>query len=149
MKVIVYKKNDGVAVVWPAEGFSIEEVSLKGVPIGTEFRAIEHTELPDKAFRDAWELDVDFKIKQNIDKCKTIFNERLRATAIFDIKKIDEQLLFEGNADKIKSLTDKKKAISDLSKLSIDALATPEQIKAQWPSNLSFDIYGVKKDVVG
>jgi hypothetical protein len=61
MQRIIYKKEDGgVAVLVPTdewlESHTIEELALKDVPDGAEFKIVNTSDIPsDRTFRDAWE----------------------------------------------------------------------------------------------
>lgn len=48
-KVIIYKLDDGVAVVNPAPdcGLTIEQIALKDVPAGKPFKIIDASEVPE------------------------------------------------------------------------------------------------------
>lgn len=58
-KVIIYKTDNGVAIVYPALdcGLSIEQIADKDVPAGVPYKIIDASELPsDRTFRNAWEF---------------------------------------------------------------------------------------------
>lgn len=58
-KVIIYKTDNGVAIVYPALdcGLSIEQIADKDVPAGVPYKIIDASELPsDRTFRSAWEF---------------------------------------------------------------------------------------------
>jgi hypothetical protein len=57
-QVIVYTTEDGyLAEVIPVnKSLTIEEVAVKSVPAGVDYRIVNTSELPtDRTFRDAWE----------------------------------------------------------------------------------------------
>ncbi len=62
-KRIIYQTNEGgVSVIVPSpeaiEQYSIEEIALKDVPAGKQFKIVDTTDVPsDRTFRDAWEVD--------------------------------------------------------------------------------------------
>ena len=62
MNVILYKTADGVAVIHPtAEAlttYSVQEIATKDVPSGLPFKIVDVTDLPDRNFRGAWDIDV-------------------------------------------------------------------------------------------
>lgn len=60
MKVIIYKNDEGgVAIVYPTGELAIEEVARKDVPVGTPYKIVATTELPqDRTFRSAWEVEI-------------------------------------------------------------------------------------------
>lgn len=59
---IIYPTPDGgVAVIIPApdSGLTIEEIAVKDVPAGVEYKIIDVSEVPtDRTFRSAWEYTV-------------------------------------------------------------------------------------------
>jgi hypothetical protein len=62
MKVIVYQtENNGVAVVVPTpealEKYGLDAIAQKDVPHGKPYKIMEHSDMPDTMFRDAWEVD--------------------------------------------------------------------------------------------
>jgi|TARA_R110000765_G_scaffold285912_1_gene382589 hypothetical protein len=61
-KRIVYKNDDGVAIIAPApkwEG-TIEELAKKDVPTGKKYKIVDTSSISsDRTFRNAWEVDED------------------------------------------------------------------------------------------
>ena len=59
-KRIVYKNDDGVAIIAPApkwEG-TIEELAKKDVPTGKKYKIVDTSTISsDRTFRNAWEVD--------------------------------------------------------------------------------------------
>jgi len=59
MKRIIYKTEDGVAVICPAPTVTVEDC-LKDVPVGSYYKIVDTTEVPtDRTFRNAWEVEPD------------------------------------------------------------------------------------------
>jgi len=60
-KRIIYKEDDGsVSIIVPANksNRTIEQLALKDVPTGKSYKIVDVSEIsPDRAFRDAWEID--------------------------------------------------------------------------------------------
>ena len=55
---IVYKTEEGLAVLIPTGELAVEEVARKDVPLGVDYWIVEDSEVPsDRTFRNAWELD--------------------------------------------------------------------------------------------
>lgn len=53
----MYDNGDGVSVVSPAPGVSVDNAIEYAVPKGADYKVIEDTELPaDRTFRDAWTM---------------------------------------------------------------------------------------------
>lgn len=54
---IIYKTEEGLAVIVPAGELDINEVARKDVPAGVDYWIVEINEVPsDRTFRNAWEL---------------------------------------------------------------------------------------------
>jgi hypothetical protein len=71
MNVIIYQDQDGLAVIHPAEGSTMEQL-VAAVPPGANYIALPLAELPeDRYFRDAWEL-VGGALSINIEKAKEV-----------------------------------------------------------------------------
>lgn len=71
MNVIIYQDQDGLAVIHPAEGSTMEQL-VAAVPAGASYIAIPLEDLPeDRYFRDAWEL-VGGELSINIEAAKEI-----------------------------------------------------------------------------
>ena len=58
-KKILYKANDGVAVITPVPDWAgtIDELARKDVPTGEKYKIIDDSILPSRDFRNAWEVD--------------------------------------------------------------------------------------------
>ena len=55
---IVYKTEEGLAVLIPTGELAVEEVARKDVPLGVDYWIVEDSEVPsDRTFRNAWELN--------------------------------------------------------------------------------------------
>lgn len=60
MKVIIYtNETGGVSVIYPAVNskLTVEEIATKDVPTGKPYKIMDASALPDRTFRDAWEVD--------------------------------------------------------------------------------------------
>ena len=58
---IIYPTDDGVAIIVPAPecGLTIEEIAAKDVPVGTPYKIVDVSDIPeDRTFRNAWEFTV-------------------------------------------------------------------------------------------
>ena len=67
MKKIIYKTDDGVAIIVPSPNWTgtIEELASKDVPSGAEHYIVDASTIPtDRKYRSAWEL-VNKKIEVN------------------------------------------------------------------------------------
>lgn len=61
-KIIIYRNSDsGVSVIYPSpeaiEKYGIEAIAQKDVPSGIAYKIIDDTDLPERTFRNAWEVD--------------------------------------------------------------------------------------------
>jgi hypothetical protein len=59
MKRIIYKTDEGMAIIVPSPNWAgtLEELASKDVPSGSEYWVVEDTDLPsDKTYRNAWEV---------------------------------------------------------------------------------------------
>jgi len=60
MKRIIYKTDEGMAIIVPSPNWAgtLEELASKDVPSGSEYWIVEDTDLPsDKTYRSAWEIN--------------------------------------------------------------------------------------------
>ena len=60
MNRIIYKTDDGVAVIIPTpdalQTYTIQQIAEKDVPAGKPFKIVDVSEIPsDRTFRNAWE----------------------------------------------------------------------------------------------
>lgn len=60
MKVIVYKKDEVLHVIYPTPGcgLTVKMLANKDVPKGSPYKIIEASDLPeDRTLREAWDID--------------------------------------------------------------------------------------------
>ena len=60
MERIIYKNDDGVAVIVPSPKWAgtIEELAKKDVPTGKKYKIVDASSISsDRSFRGAWEVD--------------------------------------------------------------------------------------------
>lgn len=62
MNKIIYKTDDGMAVIIPSDealaSYTIEEIAAKDVPAGLKYKIVDADDIPsDRTFRNAWEVD--------------------------------------------------------------------------------------------
>jgi len=131
MKKIVYKTDNGIAVITPTkEGlaiFGIEGVAEKDVLDGAEYKIIEDTELPkDRVFRNAWNYD----LKEDIPKSKEIWKDKLRADRkpLLAALDVDSMRAIEDAKDTVAIIAEKNR-LRDITLL-VDAAKTIDEIKA-------------------
>ncbi len=69
--VIIYQDTDGLAVIHPAEGITMEQL-VATVPAGASYIALPADQLPeDRYFRDAWKLE-DGELVIDVEAAKEI-----------------------------------------------------------------------------
>jgi len=57
-KRILYKQDNGVAVIIPTGELSLEATAAKDVPTGLPYKIVDVSEIPsDRTFRNAWDID--------------------------------------------------------------------------------------------
>lgn len=62
MNRIIYKTDDGLAVIIPSDNalaeHTIQEIAEKDVPAGKSYKIVSVDDIPsDRTFRNAWEVD--------------------------------------------------------------------------------------------
>lgn len=84
MNVILFYDADGVLnEMYPAPGYTEQEVIDLNVPPGTTVLVTDEANLPDDYWRDAWETDLTF-VTVNLDGAKQI--------ALTDVRKIADTM---------------------------------------------------------
>lgn len=130
MQVIIFKNtNGGVSVCVPTGAISIEDVLKKDVPLDSDARIINKSDLPsDTDFFDAWEMD-DRSITVNLDKAKEITKKRLRfeREPLFQQQDLLFQRALEIGADTSAIVTEKQR-LRDITKFA-DQAKTLEQLR--------------------
>ena len=131
---IIYKTPEGtVSVIIPTSEWSgsMEELAQKDVPTGLKYKIVEDSVIPtDRTFRNAWEVDTDFKISENLTKAKDITKDRLRVERnplleAEDVKFMQPQ---ETGAD-TKDIVAEKQRLRDITKKA-DTCKTTDELKA-------------------
>jgi len=55
---IIYKTDNGIAVIVPTGELSVEATAAKDVPTGHKFKIVDVSEIPEsRDFRNAWDID--------------------------------------------------------------------------------------------
>ena len=140
MEVIVYKSEEGVSVITPADNISLDEVIRLTVPGDTQYAILDDEKLPDCYFRDAWVIDDNFIITIDVKKAKDIQRNYWRHARLQRLQKLDYQFMLaleEGNEEKIINIKQNKQALRDVTKIYLpDEI---EDIKNVWPNVLNDD----------
>jgi hypothetical protein len=137
MKVIIYESADGLAVVFPASHLDIHKVAADLVPLNTEFKVIDDSQLPDDSeFWGAWTIDceIDSRKAREIwkDKIRIVRNARLKDLDIEWMKAMEN-----GEAKVAASVAAKKQMLRDVTEREdFKKLKTVQQIKRYWPEVL-------------
>lgn len=163
---IAYNLADGrTAVVIPAEGARgrvplfadkpngpqrletdeefASRIAAKDVPQGTSAVTVEATSLPsDRHFRNAWKLDVAVgSVGIDMPKARDIHREKLRAARKDKLVQLDTEYMRAdelGDQQLKQSIAQQKQALRDLpSSPAIEVAATPDELKATWPPQLT------------
>ena len=137
---IIYKREDkddiGITILtpspeWLASGRTMEELAQKDVPTGLEYKIVEDSViLSDSSFRDAWEVNNDFIISENLDKAKDITKDRLRVDRkpLLEVQDILFMQAQETGADTTAIVAEKQR-LRDITK-KVDSCTTTDKLKA-------------------
>jgi len=136
-KVIIYEGSDGLAVVSPASHLDIHKVAADLVPLNTEFKVIDDSQLPDyPEFWGAWTIDCKIDIK----KAKEIWRNKMRVVRNARLKELDIEWMraMENGESKVAaSIAAKKQMLRDITEREdLKKLRTIDKIKEYWPEVL-------------
>ena len=91
----------------------------------------------DRSFRNAWKADMT----HDMERCRHIHRERMRAVRAPKLAALDAEYQRAdegGDTEKKQAIAARKQALRDVTKHpDIEAVKTPEQLKAVWPKELS------------
>jgi hypothetical protein len=134
MNIIIYQDQDGVAVIHPAEGTTVEQM-VAAVPVGAPYAAMQHEDLPeDRYFREAWTLG-ETGLVVDIEKAKDIQRDhwrRLRAPKLAALDEAFMRALEEGQSTA--EIVAAKNALRDVTETELSG--SLEEIKANIPTIL-------------
>ena len=133
MKIIYKTPENTVSVIIPTSEWSgsMEELAQKDVPTGLKYKIVEDSVIPtDRTFRNAWEIDTDFKISENLTKAKDITKDRLRAERkpLLEAEDVKFMQAQETGAD-TKNIVAEKQRLRDITKKA-DTCKTTDELKA-------------------
>ena len=132
--IIIYKTPENtVSVIIPTSEWSgsMEELAKKDVPTGLKYKIVEDSVIPtDRTFRNAWEVDTDFKISENLTKAKDITKDRLRLERkpLLEAEDVKFMQAQETGAD-TKNIVAEKQRLRDITKKA-DTCKTTDELKA-------------------
>lgn len=133
MQAIVYEQENGVvAIVTPAEGFSVEQISAKDIPAGVEHFVINYDEIPsDRVFRDAWILD-NGKVVIDLTRAKSVAHQKRRLQRLIEMEPHDKIIALQipgtaaDTAEAARLAIRQKYAVMQQQ---IDAAQSPDELK--------------------
>ena len=133
MKIIYKTPENTVSVIIPTSEWSgsMEELAQKDVPTGLKYKIVEDSVIPtDRTFRNAWEVDTDFKISENLTKAKDITKDRLRLERkpLLEAEDVKFMQAQETGAD-TKDIVAEKQRLRDITKKA-DTCKTTDELKA-------------------
>jgi hypothetical protein len=136
MNVIIYQDIDGLAVIHPAQGTTMEQL-VSFVPAGATYIALPLEDLPeDRYFREAWQL-VGGQLVIDIEGAKEIQRERWRKMRAPKLEALDLEFMRaieESNSVRQAEITAAKNALRDVTETEL--LNDLEAIKTNIPAIL-------------
>ena len=135
---VVYKNEDGVAIITPTESQDIEDVISNSVPEGADYKVIKSSEIPtDREFRAAWEYMSGVNI--SLERAKDIQRNRWREVRGPLLEALDLDFLMaseEGDSDTINLIKQKKQILRDVTLTDLSTVNSLEELKEIWPECL-------------
>ena len=133
MKIIYKDTKSTVSVITQTSEWtgSMEELAQKNVPTGLKYKIVEDSVIPtDRTFRNAWEVDTDFKISENLTKAKDITKDRLRVERkpLLEAEDVKFMQAQETSAD-TKDIVAEKQRLRDITKKA-DTCKNTNELKA-------------------
>ncbi len=134
MNIIIYQDQDGLAVIHPAEGSTMEQL-VACVPPGASYAAIPLEDLPeDRYFRDAWRL-VDGQLVVDIEVAKDVQRNEWRRLRKPKLEALDLDFMRALEAgESLVEIAAAKTALRDVTETELSG--TLEEIKANIPAIL-------------
>lgn len=140
--IIIYKDQKGNAcVLYPVSSpeLSIEDIALRDVPEGTDYKIIESESLPeDKTFRNAWDIQ-DWSIVIKMDAAREIWKDKWRKARKPKLEALDIEFMRaieSGDVTKQEDIKAKKQTLRDVTSINLDSASSTEELKAVWPDCL-------------
>jgi hypothetical protein len=135
-KRIVYQNGDGIAIIIPADGVSVEQ-AMRDVPEGASSVIVDAGDIPsDRTFRAAWKASVtDQKpgVAVDMPKARNVWRDavRRRRKPLLEALDVEYQKADEtGNSSEKAKIANKKKKLRDATDdPRIEAAQTPEDLK--------------------
>ena len=132
-KRIIYTESDKVRVIVPADQNDLETLAASIVPTGVDYRITDVINIPvDRTFRDAWtDANPGETVDVDMPKARLVHMAKIRTARDKKLDELDKEQLSG------KDVAAQKQALRDLpAVIDIDAHATPDDLKAFWPTEL-------------
>jgi hypothetical protein len=139
MIIIYEQKNEPVAIINLAEGFTIEEAILQ-IPPGTKYRVINELDLPPEEdlleFADSLTINFDKNLEVNahfnIEQAREITKTRLRKERIEYFEQNDILLrdaIIENNSENLNIAIIERNRLRDIT-ITVDTVNTIDQLRS-------------------
>lgn len=120
-----------------------EEEALELIAVNTSLdivshRIIEHSTLPDRYFREAWE-DTGTTVQVNMPKARSVHLDQVRKARDAALVELDlpfVRAVEAGDTNAQATIATKKQTLRDIPQTFDLTARTPEQLKAKWPPEL-------------
>lgn len=150
-KRIIFKNLDGSCGIIIAasdaiqHGMTLEEIAMKDVPEGLEWRITDESNLPqDRYFRAAWtDNNPTETVDVDMTKARVIHMDHIRSARNEVFKKLGFPTKLNESLEQAiipQDIQDKLQILRDLPQsLDLSIATTPEELKAIWPEELNTD----------
>lgn len=143
-QIIIFKNDDGsCGIIVPVDpSLSIEEIALKDVPEGKEYRIADSSQVPqDRYFRNAWTDDNETpSVDVDMDKARPIHMDNLRITRNKKLKALDVDNLIAvstGDMEQAEVINSQKQELRDIPQtFDLSVYETPDELKTAIPEIL-------------
>jgi hypothetical protein len=134
MQIIIYQDQEGLAVIHPAPGATLEQL-VTCVPAGAPYAAMQLEDLPeDRYFRDAWTLG-ETGLVVDIEKAKDIQRDHWRRLRAPKLEALDLEFMRAlEQAQSTTAIAAAKTALRDVTETELSG--TLAEIKANIPAIL-------------
>ena len=134
MNIIIYQDQDGLAVIHPAEGTTVEQM-VASVPAGASYFVLPVDQLPeDRYFREAWTLG-ETGLVVDIEKAKAIQRDHWRRLRAPKLEALDlEFMRAQEQGQSTTEIVAAKNALRDVTETELSG--SLEEIKANIPTIL-------------
>ena len=132
MTQIIYpNERNGVSIIIPVDGLSIDAVAAKDVPPGVPYKIIDDCDIPvDRVFRDAW-IYSDHGIEIDLPRARAIAHDIRRRCRADELAPHDKAISIQIPGTNINQIEAARQAIRIRYKAmqdAIDAASSPEEL---------------------